>query len=83
MITQNVWQRGSQHAVDAVDEPVGDSAEGLLVMMPLAGHHSPVNLGQIGIDLAGGVGGENEGAFDAIVAALGGFLPWSFGTAAV
>ena len=83
MVAQDVGSAGSQDAEDAVDEPIGDGAEGLLMMMALGGHQSPVNLRQIGIDLAGRIGGEHEGALDAVVSALCDPLPWSFRTLTV
>lgn len=83
MVAQDVGPSRSQDAEDAVDEPVGDGAESLLVVMSLAYHQSPVDLCQIGIDLSSGVGSEHEGALDAVVPALGDPLPWSFRTAAV
>ena len=78
IVAQNIRFARSQHAEDAIDESVGYGAEGLLVMMALPGHQPEVDLGQIGIDLASRVGGEHEGALDAIVSALRDSLPRSF-----
>ncbi|WP_395661361.1 hypothetical protein [Aestuariivirga sp.] len=59
-VAQNIRFAGSQQAEDAIDESVGDGAEGWLVMMALPGHQPEVDLGQIGIDLASRVGGEHD-----------------------
>jgi hypothetical protein len=52
-------------------------------MMALPGHQPEVDLGQIGIDLASRVGGNHEGALDAIVSALRDSLPRPFYPATV
>jgi hypothetical protein len=83
VVAEHIGLPAAHDAVDAVREPIGDGAERLLVMMPSGRHQAPVDLGEVGIDLSGGVGGEHEGALDAIVAALGDGLARPLGTAAV
>lgn len=70
-------------AAQDAEEAVGDGTERLLVMVAPGGHQPPVDLGEFRIDLAGGIGGEHEGALDAVVAALGDPLTGPLRTAAV
>ena len=83
LVAQHVGFPAAHDAEDPVHEAIGDGAKGLLVMMSFGGHQPPVDLGEVGIDLSGGVGGEHEGAFDAVVAALGDGLARLLGAAAV
>ena len=53
------------------------------MVMSSGRHQAPVDLGEVGIDLSGGVGGEHQGALDAVVAALGDGLARPLGAAAV
>ena len=69
-------------AEDAVGKAVGDGTEGLFVVMAFRGHQPPVDFGEVRVDLPGGVGGEHERAFDAVVAALGDGLAKPLGAAA-
>ena len=46
-------------------------------MVAFMDHQAPIDLGQLRIDLARGISGEEQRFLDAIIAGLGQLLPWA------
>lgn len=70
LISKHVRLAGLQHAIDPVDQTRRNCADGLLVVMPLVHHKTPVHGGKIWIDLACDVRSDVQRPLDAIATAL-------------
>lgn len=75
-VAQLVGLASAQNLADAVDQAGRDGTKGLLMVVPLADHQAPVDLGQSGINTPGGIGREIECPLDPIIAGLRDGLAW-------
>ena len=65
-VAEHVRLSGLQHTMDTVDQPCGDRAQGLLVVVTLFDHQPLVYPGEIRIDASSNIGRQVQSSFDAV-----------------